>query len=1030
MTSNQWVHDENVRNQYAPSHQYSRDSYSTSRWASSSVADGQKKPYPYHYPITEHQSRHTKRFSSEINGPALVTPTKHSRYFWGEQHSEITAQQGFTHREQQPPWFAAEEQRRLPRNSSCVYQEYNGASFSSTTPPQTPRRLPMECHDRLQTEVYTSSDGMRLQQHNHISGNYGDRYCNYNNFVSPRYSYPPELHRPNFVPISPTASHNIEDRCPASFPGTERSHVKDCNSAYSQGEKSAYQCGFPSASEKGYNHTGPHLERMRLECFNQSRDDVETSLSVSTNCSDDSRDCHEGYYHENMHEVKLVSREHQPLTRRQHSPLVAQSYHPSLRRPASGIDDSLRFVSTDTFDPNHRVRNVPYNASPTNSLSKAVALIEISSSETCSQKNRVNTCSDHEGTSSLLSRVGTFSEINSSGNCNQNVSAINVLMAESQKMIGMVSKPPSPNCSTLVGPKVTGVSINEALVLLALPEDETALSKALCVTRQNVEVFCATEHDVVAPAPGRKNPIVVGQVGLRCIHCRHLSDRVKRAVCYPSSLRRIYRTVTDMKLDHFTACPGVPQEIKDMLDELKISSSRSTSTTMRYFVDSAIKLGLVDTDYGLRFRSDEVPAQIATKTEDSAPSNTSTCSVSKSAADDFSEINDFNDQENCPKMRNLLTTSRELLGGELDLHDAEDLKALPKCSESEAESNEANQSKTPERSSDLIDVVYHTDSPDYVTFSKQECRFFTGCVPLNQKEDRLMLSPLRSFLRENVYAFSATEEDISVRTPTNFSIVLGQVGICCKYCYKLRAKDRSNRAVCFPFSIDRLYQSVADLQRFHFSVCKEIPRDVKEVFESLKSASSKGSKGLATRQYWITSAKKLGLVDSHTGIKFGRDPHSVAAPAVSLDILAQVAVELTARHPLVIPSDRDSIAEFLYYVMSQLQPCRFTEADRNKRRMKEVGCIGVECKHCVGQAESRKFFWSSANAVESNFISVHTHLMDCLFVPTAIKEKISELKGLRKEQSSKLRNGSQKAFFTRVWSRLHEYSGISYSLDT
>jgi hypothetical protein len=241
----------------------------------------------------------------------------------------------------------------------------------------------------------------------------------------------------------------------------------------------------------------------------------------------------------------------------------------------------------------------------------------------------------------------------------------------------------------------------------------------------------------------------------------------------------------------------------------------------------------------------------------------------------------------------------------------------------------------------------------------------------------------------------------------------------------LCVKERSNRAVCFPFSIDRLYQSVADLQRFHFTVCKEIPQDIKEKFEFLKSSSSKGSKGLATRQYWISSAKKLGLIDSPTGIKFGRDPHSVSEPAVSLDILAQVAVELTARHPLVVPDDQNLIDEFLYFVMSQLQPCRFTEADRNKRRMKDVGCIGVECKHCVGQAESRKFFWSSANAVESNFISVHTHLMDCQYVPTTVKEKITKLKGLRKEQSSKLKNGSQKAFFARVWTRLHQYSGMS-----
>lgn len=107
-------------------------------------------------------------------------------------------------------------------------------------------------------------------------------------------------------------------------------------------------------------------------------------------------------------------------------------------------------------------------------------------------------------------------------------------------------------------------------------------------------------------------------------------------------------------------------------------------------------------------------------------------------------------------------------------------------------------------------------------------------------------------------------------------------------------------------------------------------------------------------------------------------------------------------------------------VMEQLQPCRFTEADRNKRRVKDVGCIGVECKHCAGQVDSRKFFWSSVNAVESNFVSVHTHMLECRMVPEPLKEHLRHLKQLRKVQTAELMTGSQKAFFRRVWDRLHK----------
>jgi hypothetical protein len=991
MTSRQWSHDY-VRNQHPSSHHFYHGSY-TRREVCPGNTDGQKKPYPYynhhHLSRVEDPTSPKKRFSCEVDGPTPVTPTKHSRYFWQEPHAGMDTQ---------------------PRRISYSYHDYSESPSASTA--QTPRMLlPAENYDRS-----TRTDVPMLQPHDYYHSSY-QRDGRYNEYktgdVSHRYSYPPEHYRPHFVPISPTASPSNNDRCPDYFckrsPGDHRHH-----SAYYQGEHSGSRVGSsPSSANRYHQHTSLYMERRHPDYHNQSRDDVETVFRVSSKCSDDSRDCHEGYYYEGREsDHKLGSSKDYTPTGRTYSSPPANLNHNNTKRSSSGLDASFDVDFKDTRDHTQKI-NLSSNLSPNNSLHKAATLPKNGPTELCHHSLGAEKLYRHHGGSGVSSRAEPVVEREPpEDNFNQKRSEI--------------SDPPSPIYNTALETKASDLlSDTTSLLLLSLPEDKAALSKSLCVVRQNVEVFCATAQDVVAPAPGRKNPIVVGQVGLRCIHCRHISDRVKRAVCYPSSLRRIYRTVTDMKLDHFTACPGVPQEIKGVLDELKISSSRSTSTTMKYFIDSAIKLGLIDTEHGLRFRSDAQPAHLEGKDEDTNLPENADRPVLKPIENDSTETMKLNIQDNCPKMINLISTSRKLLGEEIDQYAREYVNVTSKSIESETENDDPDRHESSsDRSTSLMEAA-HMGTTDDATFSDHESLYFSGCVPLNQKEDRLMLSPLRCFLRENVYAFSATEEDISARTPTNFSVVKGQVGICCKYCYKLSAKERSNRAVCFPFSIDRLYQSVADLQRFHFTACNEIPQDIKEKFENLKSSSSKGSKGLATRQYWITSAKKLGLIDSPTGIKFGRDPLSVAAPAVSLDILAQVAVELTARHPLVVPDDQNSIAEFLYFVMSQLQPCRFTEADRNKRRMKEVGCIGVECKHCVGQAESRKFFWSSANAVESNFISVHTHLMDCQYVPTTVKEKITELKGLRKEHSSKLKNGSQKAFFARVWTRLHEYSGMS-----
>jgi hypothetical protein len=452
-----------------------------------------------------------------------------------------------------------------------------------------------------------------------------------------------------------------------------------------------------------------------------------------------------------------------------------------------------------------------------------------------------------------------------------------------------------------------------------------------------------------------------------------------------------------MKLDHFLHCKFVPQNLKDTLAALKANNTRSTGTTMQYFIRAATSLGMVDGPSGVR--------------------------IDESSSSGANGIAPATGSPTQPVASPSTGTPQLMTPGSSD----SGVVAEKAVIESPNSGDKSNQSETSFGATDFrihrsssMSSEGSANTSVIMDDASVPTELFTGKVPLSLPEDKMSLSPLRCFLREQVCAFSATEEDIAVRTPTTFAVSVGQVGIGCVHCMSQPAKLRLNRAVCFPFSIARIYQSVADIQRFHLSECKMVPADVKEKFMALQSQSSKGSKGLATRQYWVTSAKKIGLVDTAKGIRFGRDPAVPEQKSVSLDILAQVASNVTTvNRPLVIPDDKPYIAEFLYVVMEQLQPCRFTEADRNKRRLKDVGCIGVECKHCAGQVDSRKFFWSSVNAVESNFVSVHTHMVECRMVPDELKDRIGELKKLRKEQTAALKTGSQKSFFARVWKRLH-----------
>ena len=101
-------------------------------------------------------------------------------------------------------------------------------------------------------------------------------------------------------------------------------------------------------------------------------------------------------------------------------------------------------------------------------------------------------------------------------------------------------------------------SVCQTTAPLSEEGDRDHLNPLHCFVRQHVEIFTADEKDVAAPAPGRKTPVILGQVGIRCKHCTKLpiKERVKRAICYPPSVEGIYHSVSNMKFDHFGKCRG------------------------------------------------------------------------------------------------------------------------------------------------------------------------------------------------------------------------------------------------------------------------------------------------------------------------------------------------------------------------------------------------------------------------------------------------------------------------------------------
>eukprot|EP00957_Ditylum_brightwellii_P007319 555830-Ditylum_brightwellii.AAC.1 len=136
---------------------------------------------------------------------------------------------------------------------------------------------------------------------------------------------------------------------------------------------------------------------------------------------------------------------------------------------------------------------------------------------------------------------------------------------------------------------------------------------------------------------------------------------------------------------------------------------------------------------------------------------------------------------------------------------------------------------------------------------------FVEGIPLSTEKDKDCLSPRHHFIRtQMVEAFCATEDDI-LGGKHNKKIHIGQVGIRCVFCSKVPYKERAVRSFCFPSSTTRIYQSVTVMIHHHFNTCSCISEKVRHTLLSLKNKAANGAANTNSKQFWVQSARDLGL---------------------------------------------------------------------------------------------------------------------------------------------------------------------------
>jgi hypothetical protein len=198
-----------------------------------------------------------------------------------------------------------------------------------------------------------------------------------------------------------------------------------------------------------------------------------------------------------------------------------------------------------------------------------------------------------------------------------------------------------------------------------------------------------------------------------------------------------------------------------------------------------------------------------------------------------------------------------------------------------------------------------------------------------------------------------------------------------------------------------IYNAVQQMYRMHISRCDRIPKELKSKLTTLETYQQSNRGG--RKQYWIDSAKRMGMVDTQFGIHYGRDPSeplpayvAVSASLEDDDMNEDKTVQAEPEYyPLVLPEDRDLISDYLYLAMEQMQPCNLMDADRvGCYKGRKTGFPGMACKHCVGQAGCGRYFPATEASLSQTTTSqtIANHVRNCRRCPIDIREQLEFMK--------------------------------------
>lgn len=527
---------------------------------------------------------------------------------------------------------------------------------------------------------------------------------------------------------------------------------------------------------------------------------------------------------------------------------------------------------------------------------------------------------------------------------------------------------------------------------LVFPEDEALISDYLYLTLEQMSPCLLMEADRVGCYKTRK----VGFPGLACRHC------VGQAGCgryFPASEASLSQTTTSQTImNHVRNCRRCPIEIRENLEIMKrnrMGPDGKRSDKPKHGGRKVFFHRLWCRIQNIPFDDDVVEMKEKKKRKHKKPG---------------------------PKKR------KSSGGSDEDSADEDG------SSDEETDSEEEES----EMSEDELDSKPKARKGGASPASKMKITpWVEACVRLTKTDDPHWLSEMECFARSDLLEVFTVKEDELEGYSGRKEPAVGQVGVRCIFCKTLDTAERPNNYMSFPDTLSSLHTKVTDMIRLHCPNCPSMPDDAKATFKSHKGFDAKVAND-DSQQYWMDAARDIGLlnippgapdVPGAWGITFRRDPLE-PSPADELDLEQTNGTEGDfGKNSMVLEEDRGACTDQVMLLLRQVRPCRFKKTDRragpgSRGRDRSMGFPGLCCMHCVGRNTLGRYFPVSAkNLTDSTMNSMQAHIATCSHCPEPIKASLAYLSHRSILQKAELSGSWKKAFFKKVWDRLHVERG-------